>query len=235
VTVVAIDQNDDASDPVSQAVMIQVVLLEAGTLYAGGTTGPDIIAFAPQNDSVEVRINGVVEGAFAGVTRIVAFGQNGSDGLSVARGLTVPAELYGGGGNDILRGGSGPNILDGGAGRDDLRGRGNRDLLIGGLGTDLLRGGGNQDILWGGDFLPEASFDERRAALDFILSQWTQSTSYETRTAALESYLLERIVDDDASDSLTGDSGLDWYLARRRGRSADALTSQTPGEQLTVV
>jgi Ca2+-binding RTX toxin-like protein len=64
--------------------------------------------------------------------------------------LTIPATLFGGGGNDSLTGGSGDDRLEGGSGSDSLDGANGDDLLLGQNGNDILKGGGDTDTLDGG-------------------------------------------------------------------------------------
>lgn len=74
----------------------------------------------------------------------------GDDRVTVARQVTVPVTMRGGGGGDVLAGGAGDDKLIGGPGRDRLDGGVGDDLLVGGEGNDLLLGGRGHDMLRGG-------------------------------------------------------------------------------------
>jgi Ca2+-binding RTX toxin-like protein len=71
----------------------------------------------------------------------------GNDKVSVAKNITVPVTMRGGGGDDALLGGSGPDKLIGGQGNDRLIGWRGDDVLYGGPGDDVLRGGLGEDRL----------------------------------------------------------------------------------------
>src|SRR5262249_5665441 len=116
------------------------VKFENGTLSCGGTNGNDNITFWPQAGGIQVWLNGIKQGWFTGVTRLVAYGQGGNDQIAVYYTLRQPAEFYGGAGNDRLYGGAGNDLLFGGDGDDWLYGRGGNDALCGDAGNDYLNG-----------------------------------------------------------------------------------------------
>jgi Ca2+-binding RTX toxin-like protein len=73
------------------------------------------------------------------ITSIKVVAGGGGDVVTIARNVTLPANVTGGDGNDRLSGGAGADTVDGGAGDDHI---------TGGLGSDNLRGGeGNDTIL----------------------------------------------------------------------------------------
>lgn len=74
----------------------------------------------------------------------------GDDQVRVAREITIPVTLRGGGGNDLLVGGSGNDRLNGGEGNDRLIGGAGDDVISGSVGDDVLIGGGGDDTLRGG-------------------------------------------------------------------------------------
>src|SRR5262249_6675659 len=129
--------------------------------------------------------------------------------------------LFGDDGNDVLFGRGGNDILDGGAGNDQLYGDTGRDLLIGGLGADFLSGRQQEDIFWGGDFMPNDDIDARKAALQQMLTEWTQPTPYQTRINNLMPVLLSKVVDDNTHDLLVGAAPSDWCLTQLAGAVAD--------------
>src|SRR5262249_34092411 len=86
--------------------------------FACGTCGNDTIVFSPVGTSgaVKVQLNGADLGTFSGMSRIIAYGQEGDDDIQVAGTINTPAWLYGGDGNDRLKGGAGHDVLLGGDG-----------------------------------------------------------------------------------------------------------------------
>jgi Ca2+-binding RTX toxin-like protein len=122
-------------------------------LLVGGTTKNDLIALrsGANGDSIQIWMNGKNTYQFpsASVSRVVAYGQEGNDTIAVASSISIPADLYGGGGNDGLSGGGGNDLLVGGAGNDRLLGEQGDDLLSGGIGHDTLKGGSGKDRLYG--------------------------------------------------------------------------------------
>jgi hypothetical protein len=69
---------------------------------------------------IEVRMNGKCLGKFANVSKIMAYGEDGSD-LIDARLANVPVNLFGGKGNDVLIGSRMiGDTLDGGDGHNVL-------------------------------------------------------------------------------------------------------------------
>src|SRR5262249_50945854 len=94
-------------------------------LYAGGTTGSDSITLRPVDatGTIQVTINGVVQGSYSPTGHIIVYGQAGNDNIQLSsriiNGVTVkiavPAVLFGDDGNDTLNasGSSANNILVG--------------------------------------------------------------------------------------------------------------------------
>jgi RTX calcium-binding nonapeptide repeat (4 copies) len=74
----------------------------------------------------------------------------GDDRVGVAKSVTVPVTMRGGGGDDFLIGGLAADKLIGGLGNDRLVGWRGNDLLYGGPGDDVLLGGPGGDVLRGG-------------------------------------------------------------------------------------
>ncbi len=241
VSLTAIDANGSVSPPVTTTINISSILLQNGAFAVGGTNGSDEIQINRQSNGLIVTLNGNTSARYTGVTSIEVYGQNGNDSISISSTVTLPAFLDGGAGNDFLSGGGGANILLGGAGNDELYGRNGRDLLIGGLGRDTLRGGNGDDLLIGGT----TDFDNRRAALDAIMAEWTRTDAdYATRIGRLrdgsngglngDTRLNANTVDDDAaSDDLAGNDELDWLFALNTGPNADRLRGVNNREVVT--
>jgi len=141
VTMVVRD-DDGGQTSASQTVNIKVVDLQPDAadgsllnLVVGGTSSNDVITFekGKMKTGVQVTVNGQAVGLFNPTGHIVAFGGAGNDDISIAGGLDMNGELWGGAGNDTLRGGKGD------------------DTLIGGAGTDKITGGGGVDVVWADD------------------------------------------------------------------------------------
>jgi Ca2+-binding RTX toxin-like protein len=161
---------------------------------------------------------------------------SGDDLAVVIGNVAVPAIVDGGAGNDVINGGRGHDILIGGDGRDRLIGGRGRDVLIGGLGRDAIVGNSRDDILIPGT----TSHDANNEALLAILREWTSERDYAARVDNLRGvpndYFDDRlnedfflisngedatVFDDDAVDLLTGNFGLDWFLAHLDGEEDD--------------
>jgi len=170
------------------------------------------------------------------------FGDGGNDKLY---GNAGNDSINGGSGNDFARGGIGNDRMNGGADsdvllgeedNDTLKGEAGRDILIGGFGSDILSGGEHEDIL----IHATTSFDANDAALAKIMAEWSSGRSYGARIANIRNGtgpILTgtgftftpgvNIIDDGASDTLTGNTSLDWFISG----SGDTNTDRS-GEQL---
>lgn len=199
-------------------------------LVVGGTGANDTILFEPASTGIRVRINGVNKGVFQNIGRLVAYGNDGDDILT----LNLPSELFGGNGNDSLTGGKAPNLLIGGDGDDLLTGGAARDLLIGGQGTDYLAGGGDDDLL----IASHSSYQDSRSALRQIMNEWLRNKPLAQRIAHLTgapgglngSFFINAntVSDDDRLDRLQGGLGSDFFAAKTRGpkNTTDRLLDQ---------
>ena len=138
-----------------------------------------------------------------------------------------------------IRGNDADNILVGNAGNDLLQGRLGRDILIGGLGVDTLEGGADDDILIAG----KTTSDALIINLNDIRTEWTSGNPYATRIANLRAGVGSsnaslkakvNVLNDAASgsvDSLTGESGEDWFFAALN----DVITDLFAGETTDVL
>lgn len=221
---VVVQLGDDPLNPGRQALVVH------------GTPRDDAILFQSLNKGavVAVQVNGRSYGQFATNTlsRLVAYGYDGNDRITVHGALTIGAFLSGGAGDDTLQGGSGNDVLVGGAGRDTLAGNHGNDLLFAGAGADMLNGGQGGDLL----IANPTVYDNDLAALQKLLVEWTSSRSYDDRTTRLRNgasglpLLNGSTVDSDGeSDSLTGDAGTDWFLATVPG---DVLKDRNSKERV---
>jgi Ca2+-binding RTX toxin-like protein len=154
-------------------------------------------------------VNSVVLGkAFSPTGKILVYGLDGHDSITIDKKIKLAAFVDGGEGNDTLKGGAGKDVLLGGAGSDQLSGGGGRNLLIGGADADVLTGGAKDDILIGGT----TDHDDDGLVLDAIMAEWTGANPFATRLANLAASLNGTTVfDDAATDALTGGLGLDWF------------------------
>jgi len=224
VQVTSTDKDGGQSTPATWNVDIAHTLISGGILYVGGSDGNDTIAInaGGGSGSVAVAINGLNQGTFSALSRVVVYGGAGNDVISVQSNVLLDAWLFGGGGNDVLSAGRGNDVLAGGAGNDILAADRGFDLLIGGLGQDVLSGGQDDDILIGGT----SNFDRDEAALAAIVAEWTSPRSFLTRKANLENgsgspdrlndaYFLQlgsTVFDDGENDTLSGGPGSNWSL-----------------------
>ena len=85
------------------------------------------------------------------ITSIKVVAGAGDDRVSIARNVSLPANVSGGDGNDNLTGGAGADTIDGGAGDDRVTGGLGSDNLSGGAGNDtILAADGVKDTVDGG-------------------------------------------------------------------------------------
>jgi hypothetical protein len=159
---------------------------------------------------------------------------------AVAGGVSGIDNVFGGAGDDSLTGGSQGGLLVGGAGNDTLTAGAGRSILIGDAGSDTLIGGPDQDLLIGGS----TTFDNNRAALLQVLREWQRTDlTYSQRIADLKNgggyngvnklTWGTTVLDDAASDTLTGNGGLDWFFAQlSAGFVDDTITDRVAGEQV---
>jgi len=120
---------------------------------------------------VLTRINNIFYGAIPVTGKLVAWGMESADRITVSGNLAIDVEIhgdggvddagdyiatgtgndtvYGGDGNDTILVGEGDNTAFGGAGNDGISGRRGRDTLIGGEGNDRLNGSSGDDVLIG--------------------------------------------------------------------------------------
>jgi len=100
-------------------------------------------------------------------------------------------------------------------------------LLVAGAGDDLLIAG-------------RTIYDDDPQALRTILHHWASADSYEQRVARLTSGVDgvrltdATVLDDGVTDTLTGGSGRDWFLAAV-GRNGDKITDRQSTEVLTAL
>jgi Ca2+-binding RTX toxin-like protein len=168
---------------------------------------------------------GTVPMSLSGLSRIVIFGEGGSDAIVVDNSIATPVYAYGdagndtitgGGGDDYLYGGSGIDTLNGNSGNDVLLGEGDVDTLFGGLGRDVLIGGSGLDTLRGedgDDILIGGNGPTSYLSLESIKSAWLSSQPFTQRVATLSAQLnSSTVLDDGVMDLIYGNGGSDWQI-----------------------
>jgi hypothetical protein len=228
VTIKAAAMLQDPLDPTKSALVV------------GGTGADDSINFIMNsNGRVKLTINGVVLGSFAPTGHIIAYGDAGTNSLTVDKSITMPTVLYGGSGRDMLSGGAGDDIIVGRKGNDALFGNGGRDILIGGVGGDALDGGEGEDILIGGTTV---QMEEKFAELGAISAEWSRlDANFSNRMKHLKGNVLgglngaQRLTsgwvfDDSTVDALAGKAGRDWFFQGLAIGAADTVTDLVAGE-----
>ena len=147
----------------SRELLAADISLQGDVLNIRGTSRSDVIsvervASGPDSGLVQVTLNGQQKlfddnytGAGNGtISRIVINARGGSDQITIASNIDIPATIAGGRGSDTIVGGAGNNIIDGGRGNDTILGNGGDDSIIGGRGHDHIQAGGGSDTIVGG-------------------------------------------------------------------------------------
>ena len=111
------------------------------------------------SDTVEVRINGLVEPSISitadAVQTLTVQGGSGDNSIDLS-GVTIAAFTHSGGvtvtvdgmaGSDLIVGSEFADNIDGGSGLDTINGGDGNDTIDGGFGSDLLAGGPGTDLL----------------------------------------------------------------------------------------
>lgn len=221
--------------------LANVLVGQAGNDTLVGSTGDDTYVFDVDSDQ------GVDTIRETGGVDTVDFSQTTSQGLVLNLGdnaaqvvhntnltLTLDAGsvleiVLGGDRDDRFTANTGSNVLVGGAGDDTLVGGAGRDLLFGGLGADVLDGAATNDILIAGT----TSYDNQLPALKLARTEWIAPTTYDLRTDHLRSGINGiqltagiTVFDDASVDSLTGNTGRDWFFASAVDTVLDRVASE---------
>jgi hypothetical protein len=199
-------------------------------LYVNGTSGPDALAVAAARGVVTVQSAGTAVGTFrqAQFSRVIVSAGPGDDRVDVVGVFKKSVQLSGGDGNDVLTGGKGKDVLLGGAGDDALAGGGGNDILIGGEGADALRGGQQNDLLVSGSAAWEA--DPGSLLRLSLVKNSPKVYAVRSRQGAVPPLDASAVAPDTAADSLTGETGTDWFFAD----ATDALTDRAAKERVNV-
>lgn len=238
VTVTAFDEDGGISNVLTTNVVVAGASVQSGVLTIIGTNAADVVT-VNATDNLQGGFDYYVHASFlgvnpkifsgAGVTKIYADLCDGDDLMAIAGNITTNSEIHGGNGNDHIIGGAGKDIIFGEAGNDMLEGGGNADFLIGGAGMDRSIGGTGNDILMGGD-LSSATCNTSYSNLLAVLCAWATLHSADSDLSANGD--ADNDILDDAVDSYTGASGVDWFIIG----SGDKVTdfSLKAGELLTT-
>jgi len=217
-----------------------------GVLTVAGTNGADGIFFIPRgrptaaNANVRVLLDGQ-NLVFSGVNSILVYGLDGNDFIHLAGAIRVPATVFGGAGDDRIKGGKGSDLLVGGDGNDWINGGQGNDVIIGGQGFDRLIGGPGDDLL----IANATSFDTDLNSLQTLRMEWLTPLTKPTLAARVAAVTTDAtttvhlttgtggtLIDDGATDRLTGTAGSDAFFTTV---GQDIITDMHPFEFLNGV
>jgi Ca2+-binding RTX toxin-like protein len=197
-------------------------------LTVNGTLGDDVISFTggPAPDAIRVAISGAPTGAFAPTGRLIAYGNDGNDQITVDDAITLTAILDGGAGDDELAAGAGNDLVFGGIGNDKVTGAAGNDFLIGDSGADRIVGSAGHDVLVAASVASHLTRDD----LLLIAQQWAANRIEDNSTSG-------EAIDEVLSgfDMLTGSSGADWFMATLNDKVTDFKKQNKEGDVLTLV
>jgi hypothetical protein len=183
------------------------------------------------------------------ICKVIMYGLDGNDNLSVGTPAATSARLFGGGGNDTLQGGAGNDVLVGGDGNDTLNAGPGIDWLIGGTGADNLGGSNAGDILTAGPTDYDTPTAPNLTAIDAVMAEWTRTDLrgtplqiYQEKVNHLLSggglngtYVVNTatVHDDGVADVLSAGTGQDWFLARTATATRDTINGLQTRETVT--
>jgi autotransporter-associated beta strand protein len=198
------------------------------TLTITGTPANDIISFTsgPGAGVVNAAIGGVPTGKFKPTGRLIAYGEDGNDEITVDDAIMLAAILEGGNGDDELTAGAGDDLLLGGSGSDRLTGASGNDFLAGGQEADRIVGSAGHDVLVAGEVASHLTHDD----LLLIAQQWAANRTDDGSTS-------DDVLDEvfGGFDSLTGSSGADWFIVSVNDKVTDFKKNNNDGDVLTLV
>jgi Ca2+-binding RTX toxin-like protein len=178
-----------------------------------------------------VTVNGVAYGDFEPTGHVMVYGLGGNDLFDMTSSITTPMIIIGGDGDDVMTAGDGAAILLGGAGKDTLNASKGRSILIGGDGEDKIVGGQDDDIVIGDITQDQINLSR----LVSILETWNRlDKTYTQRIALLggpTGISGLTLQGDNASDSVNGNNGSDWFFIG----SSDRITGKSGSEVTTEV
>ncbi|MFO1004813.1 MAG: NF038122 family metalloprotease [Planctomycetaceae bacterium] len=118
-------------------------------IYINGTSGNDTISVEKTNLGFTVRLNNKVSPNLDATSRILVYGGDGHDKITLPTSISLSAIVDGGLGNDSIWGGNGADVLRGGDGNDVIYARGGSDIVYGGKGNDTIIGDAKSHLLFG--------------------------------------------------------------------------------------
>ena len=198
----------------------------------GGSQGKATVFFGSTN-----------KGTFNFSGRILVFGLDGNDTITIDSKITRSAFVFGGNGNDTITGGGGNDVLLGGVGNDKMIGGDGRDILLGDDGKDNLNGGAGDDILSAGtatdeDFTALVAWNKEWSRTD---KNYTQRVSDITKGQGFAAGLpLTSTTVTSAPippDTLTGASGQDLFYSNPNliGGVGDMITDRVKTGSLAEI
>jgi Ca2+-binding RTX toxin-like protein len=114
-------------------------------------SGPDAGALQVTANNIQKLFNDNNTGLGTGtISQIVINGRRGSDEITIADNVYIPAVITGGRGSDVIRSGAGGDTIDGGRGNDTIVAGDGADSINGGRGSDYIEAGGANDTCVGG-------------------------------------------------------------------------------------
>jgi Ca2+-binding RTX toxin-like protein len=204
------------------------VSLGLRTLTITGTPANDTISFTsgPGAGVVSAAIGGVPTGKFMPTGRLIAYGEDGNDQITVDEAIALTAILDGGEGDDELTAGAGDDLLLGGGGNDWLTGAAGNDFLAGGQEADRIVGGAGHDVLVASELTSHLTHND----LLLIAQQWAANRTEDSSTS-------DDVLDEvfGGFDSLTGSSGADWFIVTLNDKITDFKKNNKDGDVLTLV
>jgi Ca2+-binding RTX toxin-like protein len=256
ISYIATDKDGGASAPVTKLVTVggaQVTTDPSDptktALIVGGTTGNDniLIDKGAGSSSLQVKLNGTVQGTFSFTGSYFVFGQEGNDTITVSRQLNRDAFLYGGDGNDTISSGNGRSVAVGGAGNDAISAGNGCDVLLGGFGADTMSDGNGDDILVAGPTSYDTFSKTNATALRQLRDEWSRTDlTYATRVNRLlgvtpgspfvfhSSGGNQNVFSDTGIDKLSGGNDNDWFIGNFVGGGVlDQLADRRGAETAT--
>jgi Ca2+-binding RTX toxin-like protein len=210
----------------------------------GGKTSNDQVSIKPLGTSktsgtgiqINASLNGQTDRASytQAFTTIVVVGFGGSDHITSAATLTIPAvivlangnnSLTVGCGSDLVRAGNGNNTISLGQGSDTVAVGNGNNVVVGGSGNDKIGAGNGNNLLIGGlghdtlqagkgsNILVDGSVNDSMSVLDQVLSKWAQEGNSAANVAAIRSQLGAVTYNTQSANTLEAGSGLDWFWA----------------------
>jgi hypothetical protein len=134
-----------------------------------------------------------------------------NDKVRIDKEITIPATIWGGGGDDDLVGGGGDDLIFGEGGEDNIDGGEGNDILSGGDDNDKLNGGRDLDVLIGAhgkDNVDGGEGGEGGDLGDLLVGGWTVHDLDPVALGQIRDIWTSGDDYEDIVDQLTGSGGL---------------------------